>query len=191
MNAARYRDKILHPIMARPSTGNIAGPKSFSGKFRHIDTSRNYTVEGQIFYDEENQRIREFEMQEVGSDKMVYDKLKLYKLNQEYIVDLKTRKCNVTVPRREWRPYGVPPFAKYEGSGTLGGVGIANEQLTISIFSGTFDEDKFFVTVTEPNCFVTQMALFFKSSGFEEREFFDVVSGITDPQVFTPPQECL
>ena len=33
-----------------------------------------------MYYDSVNQRVREFEFEEIGSDKEVYDKLRLYSL---------------------------------------------------------------------------------------------------------------
>ena len=169
-----------------------AGPTSFTGRFRHIDRERKFYTEGQMYYDAANKRVREFEFEEIGSEKMVYDKLRLYNLNIEYTVDLKTRKCNVTVPHHSWRPYGVPPFARFAGEGTIGAVGVPNEQVTVAMFDGQFDEkDPFFVTVTQPDCFVVEMGVFSNTSGFDHREFYDVVSGITDPAAFVPPEACV
>ena len=60
--------------------------------------------------------------------------------NTEYTVDLKSRKCNVTTPRpRTWRPYGVPPEARFTGEGTIGAVGVPNESVTIARFEGEFE----------------------------------------------------
>ncbi|XP_076464713.1 uncharacterized protein LOC143296574 [Babylonia areolata] len=116
------------------------GPPSFTGNFRRFDRERQEFVEGKMFYDAVNQRIREFEFEKIGSTSAVYDKLKLYQTNTEYTVDLKTRKCNVTEPRpRTWFPFGVPPDARFSGEGTLGAVGVPNEQLTIAIFTGEFE----------------------------------------------------
>ena len=39
-----------------------------------------YYVNGQMYYDSVNKRIREFEFEELGREKMAYDKLKLYNL---------------------------------------------------------------------------------------------------------------
>ena len=54
-------------------------------------------------------------------------------------MDLKTRKCNVTVPRRSWRPHGVPPEARFRGSGVIGAVGVSSESVTVSMFEGEFE----------------------------------------------------
>ncbi|KAK7482228.1 hypothetical protein BaRGS_00026577 [Batillaria attramentaria] len=157
-----------------------------------MDRERNVYVEGGVAYDAENRRVREFEYEKLGSQVVVYDKLKLYNMNTEYTVNLKTRKCNVTTPRHGFRPYGVPPEARYAGQGTIGAVGVPNEEVTISVYVGEFEgRDPFMVTVTEPDCFPVEFSVYSKTSGFEHREFFDVVSGITDPDAFIPPKECI
>eukprot|EP00916_Digyalum_oweni_P019563 GHVL01032562.1.p1 GENE.GHVL01032562.1~~GHVL01032562.1.p1 ORF type:complete len:193 (+),score=3.41 GHVL01032562.1:62-640(+) len=170
-----------------------AGPASFTGRFRKIDRDRNYYVEGKMYYDSVNQRVREFEYEEIGSTKQVYDKLKLYNLNIEYTVDLKTRKCNVSEPRpRTWRPFGVPPDARFRGEGTIGAVGVPNEEVTVAFFEGEFDGvDPYFSAVTQPDCFLVEFGTYSNSSGYYHRDFYDVVSGITDPEAFIPPQVCL
>ena len=45
-----------------------------------MDRKRQYKVLGEIYYDAVNKRIREFEMEEIGREREVYDKLKLYNL---------------------------------------------------------------------------------------------------------------
>merc|ERR1712136_328403 len=121
-----------------------AGPASFTARFRHTDRERNYTVEGKMYYDHENRRIREFEEMDVRGEREAYDRLKLYLLNTEYRVDLHTRKCNVTVPHRSWHPWGVPPEGRYIGGGTIGAVGVPNEQVPIALFGGELFGDRFF-----------------------------------------------
>merc|ERR1711879_743643 len=84
------------------------GPKQFEGRFRRFDRERKYEVQGAMIYDEDSKRVREFEDETIAGAKEVYLKLKLYNENKEYILDLKTRKCNVTTPRHGFHPYGVP-----------------------------------------------------------------------------------
>lgn len=52
-----------------------------------------------------------------------------------YQVDLKTRKCNVTVPYRPFFQRGTFPGEKYDYTGVIGGAGLPNEHVTIQQFS--------------------------------------------------------
>ena len=47
---------------------------------QQVDKDLKYYVDGKMFYDAKNRRIREFEFEEVGREKMVFDKLILYNL---------------------------------------------------------------------------------------------------------------
>lgn len=52
-----------------------------------------------------------------------------------YQVDLKTRKCNVTVPYRPFFQRGTFPGEKFDYTGVIGGAGLPNEHVTIQQFS--------------------------------------------------------
>ncbi|KAL8598253.1 hypothetical protein ACOMHN_035203 [Nucella lapillus] len=164
-----------------------------AGALAQFDKERKEFVEGKMYYDAVNQRIREFEYEKIGSTSAFYDKLKLYQLNVEYTVDLKTRKCNMTEPRpRTWFPFGVPPDARFRGAGTIGAVGVPNEEVTVNVFKGEFEgRDPYVVTVTQPDCFLVDIAVFRDGTLDYGREFYDVVSGITDPEAFIPSRECM
>ena len=45
-----------------------------------IDKERKFYTEGRIYYDEVNKRVREFEFEDINSEKDYYDKLRLYDL---------------------------------------------------------------------------------------------------------------
>merc|ERR1711963_769334 len=167
------------------------GPASFTARFRHFDRERRFYVEGKMFYDHANRRIREFEMFDINRTDTYYDKLKLYNLNTEYRVDLKTHNCSVGPPHRPWHPWGVPPEAKFIGSGTIGVTGLSQESVAINLFEGNFtDGSSFGVTVTQPDCFVVEMIIKDHDGSYEHREFYDIVSGITDPSAFNIPEAC-
>lgn len=55
-----------------------------------------------------------------------------------YVVDFKTKKCNITAPNRPFRPRGVIPGAKFEGEVVIGAAAIPNEHVTVLAFSGNF-----------------------------------------------------
>jgi hypothetical protein len=55
-----------------------------------------------------------------------------------YIVDLKTKKCNISAINRPFRPRGVIPGSKFDGEVVIGAAGIATESVTVIAFSGNF-----------------------------------------------------
>ncbi|XP_012942722.1 mammalian ependymin-related protein 1 isoform X2 [Aplysia californica] len=165
------------------------GPKQFEGRFQRYDRERRGQVRGAMAYDETQRRVREFEDIDIAGKKQAFDILRLYDQNVEYIVDRSTRKCNITTPTRRFHPIGVPPDAKFIGEGVIGAAGIVGESVTVATFEGTYEDAKFFVSVTYPDCFpVTSGFKSANDTGFTS--FYDLQAGISDPDLFFPPKEC-
>jgi len=59
---------------------------------------------------------------------------------REYRFSLKTRKCNVTDLNRPFRPFGVPPFAKFLFEAEVGAAGIPGESLIAQTWDGEFED---------------------------------------------------
>ncbi|XP_041354559.1 mammalian ependymin-related protein 1-like [Gigantopelta aegis] len=167
-------------------------PKEFEANFIRWDHERKWFQEARVAYDENNQRTREREELLIGSKANFYDILTLHKENKEYRLNLKTKTCNVTVPRRSFMPLGIPMGTKYQGSYVVGMVGNPNEQVTAATFEGTHEGNFFWGAVTIPSCVPLQYGVHFNSTGDGfHMTFYDLQIGIVDPNVWIPPKECL
>ncbi|XP_033736122.1 mammalian ependymin-related protein 1-like [Pecten maximus] len=167
-------------------------PKQWEARMFTQDMSKNFTGYAKGSYDETQRRFREIEEVEFGSDREYFDVLYLHNVGKEYRFNLKTRQCNVTNLTRPFRPFGVPPEGKFEGSATVGAAGVPNEFMAVNNFYGNFsDGDRFFGTVTNPDCIPIASGFYSENTGFVHRTFFDLNIGIADPMVFIPPKECL
>ncbi|KAK3792911.1 hypothetical protein RRG08_033762 [Elysia crispata] len=144
-----------------------------------------------MVYDEDNRRISEFEDESVNKTRTYYFKVKLYNENKEYTLDLKTRKCNVTAPRHQWHPYGVPPGAKFKAEAVVGAAGVPGESVTVADFASQTTDGGFGFAVTEPSCFPVGHAFFSKENGLEITNFYDLQNAISDPEAFKIPKECM
>merc|ERR1712154_512302 len=165
------------------------GPKQFEGRFQRFDRERQYLVKGAMAYDEDGQRIKEFEDETVAGNHSVYVKLKLYKENKEYVLDLKTRKCNVTTPHPPFHPYGVPTNSTFDADAVIGATGVPGESMTVANFKHQMGNSTFYVLVSEPHCFPVHHA-YFGEHGLETTDFFDAKEGISDPRTFDLMKEC-
>ncbi|KAK3092386.1 hypothetical protein FSP39_002199 [Pinctada imbricata] len=166
-------------------------PKQWEGRVFTVDRSKQFERYGKISYDEYAPRFRIIEEEREGSTEEFYDRLYLHNVGKEYSLNLKTRKCNVTSLTRPFRPFGVPPEAKFTGEATIGAAGVPGESVVIENFDGEFsDGDKFFGDVTYPDCVPVANGVFSKEFGFVMNSFFDINVGIADPMVFVPPPEC-
>merc|ERR1712002_143134 len=167
------------------------GPKSFEGRFSRFDRDRKERVQGKMAYDEDLKRIREVEEGDIAGKNAGYDRLILHGAYPPvmYEVDLSTKKCNITVPHHHWRPIGVPPDAKYMWEGSIGAAGVVGEHVTLATFGAKFDDGEFVVTVTYPDCYPVSRS-FISKNDTDMTSYYDLKSGIADPDVFFPPKEC-
>ena len=60
--------------------------------------------------------------------------------DREYRLNLKTRQCTTTSITRPFRPFGVPPFAKFLFEAEVGAAGVPGENLIEQTFDGEFED---------------------------------------------------
>ncbi|XP_045169094.1 mammalian ependymin-related protein 1-like [Mercenaria mercenaria] len=166
-------------------------PEQWEGRIYRSDRSKEFAEIGKVSYDETNMRVRIIEEREIGSEKDYYDTLYLHNIRREYKFNLKTKQCNVTTLMRPFRPFGVPPFAKFLFEAEIGAAGVPGESLIAQTWDGEFeDKSRFVSTVTYPDCVPLSSGFYSNETGFVQSDFFDISLGISDPMVFIPPQEC-
>ncbi|KAL5009386.1 hypothetical protein ScPMuIL_014967 [Solemya velum] len=167
-------------------------PKQWQGRQITFDPSKQFEEFAEISYDEVNKRIRVIEEVRIGTKKEFFDVLELFNEQRRYVLDMATRKCNVTTLTFPFIPFGVPPDAVFDAEATIGAAGVPGEQLVIQSFNGnTTEGGQYVVGVSSPSC--VPVYLFYNSqrTGFVQRNFFDLEMGIPDPSVFIPPTECV
>ncbi|XP_069119257.1 mammalian ependymin-related protein 1-like [Argopecten irradians] len=173
--------------------GPCESPKQWEARVLTLDRSKNFTQFGKVSYDETQRRERIIEEVQFGSDRDYFDTLFLHNVGKGYILNLKTRKCNVTNLTEPFIPRGIPREAEFEGEATIGAAGIPGEFMVVENFKGTFRSTgaRFFGVSTVPNCMPIEFGYYSERTGFVQQTMFDVNIGIADPNVFIPPRECL
>nr|XP_011413901.2 mammalian ependymin-related protein 1 [Crassostrea gigas] len=167
-----------------------SSPPQWEAREIRVDPSQKYEEKRFLVYDETMQRERIMTEIEIGSEKEIYDILILHRENKMYIVDFKTKKCNITAISRPFRPRGVIPGAKFEGEVVIGAAAIPNEHVNVLAFSGNFTGEAYTGLVSSPDCFPIQNIHFSQKYGFEQSTYYDLKVGISDPELFIPPREC-
>ncbi|XP_041354560.1 mammalian ependymin-related protein 1-like [Gigantopelta aegis] len=167
-------------------------PKQFEGRQATFDHQRKSQIFARFAYDDIEKRFREIEIEQFGKQHAFYDTLYLHNVGLEYKLDLRTRKCNVTAITSPFRPFAIPPDAKFKGAVVYGAAGIPNQHVNLNRFEGEMGELQFEMFHTSPNCIPVQVS-FFKNSTrvVKHRQFYDVSVGISDPEAFIPPKDCI
>ncbi|XP_046333353.2 mammalian ependymin-related protein 1-like [Haliotis rufescens] len=116
----------------------------------------------------------------------------MFSQDKHYKLNLLTHECNVTANPRPCRSYSVPPDARFRGTADVGAAGVPDEHVIVNVFDGR-DEDNnpYYMTMTGADCLPIQTGFFSNETGAVVRYFYDVSIGISDPDVFIPPKECV
>ncbi|XP_059811397.1 ependymin-like [Hypanus sabinus] len=97
--------------------------------------------------------------------------------------------CLKSSLRAPFRKFGVPKDATFIGQVYIGSVDIPKAGVRTNVWSGAEDNVKYMMTFTDVKCLPQFRAKFQEDHWFSE-SFTDLVLGIRDPTVFTPPPEC-
>ncbi|KAH3845975.1 mammalian ependymin-related protein 1-like [Dreissena polymorpha] len=168
-------------------------PKQWEARRYRMDRTKQYAELAYHSYDAIYMRTRSVEEVDQGTERDYYDRLHLHNVGVEYVLNLRTKKCNITRNSDPFRTIGIPPDARFVFEATIGAAGIPSEYLIATTWEGSFpDGAQYAVTVAEPDCIPIgfDVANNKTSETFHER-YFDLHLGIADPEVFIPPQECL
>ena len=173
-------------------------PEVWEAMSRQYDFGIGETVTAFTAHDSINRRLyRREQISGKTPGRKQYTELFLYKEGEYYKVDTFAKKCYKSrIPsNKAWRPFGVPPNATFTASVNVGIVGesfLANEY---EIRPSDHPSNYYYRGVfTAKECAPVQEQIF-KSSGLdisqsELIEYFNIVLGIADPNVFIPPTLC-
>nr|XP_022335222.1 mammalian ependymin-related protein 1-like [Crassostrea virginica] len=156
-----------------------------------VDPSRSFTEHRRLSYDARNKRERRVETVEKDSNRTFYDELILWNENKMYKLDLKTRKCNITVPHRGWIPRGPHPGDKFMSINIIGASGYPKERITVLQFVSNKTQEVKHTIVSSPDCIPLRTTMFSATNDIEISTYYDLNIGISDPGVWTPPKECI
>lgn len=176
-------------------------PSQFETRISRYNTARGEHENILVAFDSQNKRF--FEQDVITSrnpGQKFYERIILWEHNVMYLIDMKTRKCNRTaIPKNmAWRPVGVPANASFI---QMSEIGSYNEGFSANEFAlrGSMNKGETYYArwvVTGHTCVpVSQQILTSTAAGLNPElslieEFSDVVLGIANPELFTPPAIC-
>jgi len=165
--------------------------------FQRIDQTRGFFEWGTHWYDAV--RNRTAEMQWLPGTRGVTHLwiMNLWHLNPPTRLEVnltsnppKCNKTNITYP---FRYYGVGPNDTFSTDEIIGSTAIQNGYVECSSWSYNWQNGSDHHTLTRRGCVpVTRLTITNNTKPEDVREelWFDVVIGITNPQIFVPPPEC-
>ncbi|XP_013386338.1 mammalian ependymin-related protein 1-like [Lingula anatina] len=120
-----------------------------------------------------------------------YEYLSLNDVHELFKINLKTKEC-VKMRPRHWRPFGIPPNSTFDNEFEIGGPGEAftAQQWTDRIPG--FKTAEWIGVYSLKYCYPVHETFFNRLNISESNtvNFYDIVAGIPDPDMFIPPPEC-
>ncbi|OWF37116.1 mammalian ependymin-related protein 1-like [Mizuhopecten yessoensis] len=170
-------------------------PNQWEARERVVEYGAKFEEWHKVYYDGSSGRERNIAEVEDGSTRDFFDILTLYNENKRYMINMKTKQCNVTAINRPFRHRGVPPNAQFSYAFTLGATGFSGQSITVQSFTanvtfGTFHEE-YFGMVTSPSC--VPVNNFYYNPSEQTKSvvaYYDLTVGISDPMAFVPPPQC-
>ncbi|XP_033127893.1 mammalian ependymin-related protein 1-like isoform X4 [Anneissia japonica] len=167
-------------------------PSAMEARIVEIDPSRGFEVRAKMSYDFYNRRVRIVdEVVHSDSRKEFMDVLFLHDVGKEYRLNFQTKVCEVLPISREFRPIGIPLNGTFYGEATIGSKAEHGEGVNVQAWGGDAEFGRYIGVWTLTGCLPVREGYYSNQTGFINTEFFDITLGISDPNVFIPPQECI
>ncbi|XP_065919767.1 mammalian ependymin-related protein 1-like [Dysidea avara] len=148
---------------------------------------------GKESYDATNFRRRFIEELDTSrTDRNYYDELYLHKEGVGYRLNLKTRECEKFPLTEPWHPTEVPENTTLDGTYYLGSTSVPNNYVEMNFYHGYTDRGYYRGSWTVRDClpFVHSYLMTQPSPSYHRTTHLDITPGLSDPNVFVPPQEC-
>eukprot|EP00117_Sycon_ciliatum_P004793 scpid86964/ scgid9014/ Mammalian ependymin-related protein 1 len=161
-----------------------------------------FTVHGRYSYDKLNLRKRRYEEVDdiMHPDYQFLEVIELFKDEKRYVIDMRTRLCHEEPlyhpdeKNNGFHDHDVPSGARLDGVRVLGCKDVEEGYLNISQWSYRYVDRQYnwAGSFTFDKCIPTRSDAFNSTTfGLIFEEFYDVVPGISDPNVFIPPAQCI
>ncbi|CAH1772370.1 unnamed protein product, partial [Owenia fusiformis] len=203
---SRYPRRLIYKMLLFVSTlclvaaasaqfpARCEAPMEWEGDAASHDHNYKYQRYGKVSYDAYNQRVRFVDKIYFDNRTEYSDSLYLHREHVEYRIDMKTRKCEKRPITWEWYPEEVPRNSTFYGEAYLG-ASIPEAGVEVSMWGAEYKESsgatvRWNGEFTTVGCIPVHTSRS-RSSDYVSTHFYDVTVGISDPNVFIPPKECL
>jgi len=169
-------------------------PFEFEAHGFQSDPKMGWMRDGRIFYDARQERTALVEEVMNGTDVEYYHDIHLYRERRMYQINLKTKVCTVRdIPYRFHR-WDIPRDAHFVGEAIIGTNAFDNSGLLTTHWEhrNETEHTHWFGGFTERHVGCVPIFDHFhdETIGTVHTDFYDVVLGISDPDVFIPPESC-
>jgi len=173
---------------------HCVAPLEFEAHAMQMAPKEEFFRRGHFAYDARNERTSLFEDEHNGTDHEVYHTIELFRERKAFRFNLKTKVCTVQEIKHRFHRIEVPRNASFVGEAIIGTNAFENSGLLTNHWAHHNSEEKWewfgVYTPREAGCVPIQDDFHDHNVGRVQTNFFDVVLGISDPNVFIPESSC-
>ncbi|XP_002125665.2 mammalian ependymin-related protein 1 [Ciona intestinalis] len=177
-----------------------AAPGYFQARVRSYDHETNYFRDGRFSYDAHEQRVRMVEVLQENATRPQRDELVLHREKKRYVVDLHTRKCNVSTVDFPFHPISVDEPARFLGYSIVGTIDEPEMGMMLGSWhhrsEGQDIRGNLTQSFTRDECIPVSEVFYGETVKDHQmlhfhRTYFDVTLGLDSANVFDIPKECI
>jgi len=169
-------------------------PRELEAHAFQFDPKMQFYRRGHFAYDSREERTSLFEEVENGTDKEYLHTIHLFRERRAYDYNLKTKVCTVHDIHHRFHRIEIPHNAHFVGEAIVGTNAFENAGVLTTHWEHHNDTEKWswFGAFTDRavGCVPVMDHFHDETIGTVHTQFFDVVLGISDPNVFVPDSSC-
>jgi len=169
-------------------------PAEFEAHAFQIDPKEKFARRGHFAYDSRNERTSLFEEIRNGTDDDFFHTIHLFRERVTYRFNLKTKVCTKQDLKERFHRIEIPRDARFVGDAIIGTNAFLNSGLATTHWEHENKSEKWswygVYTPRDIGCVPVSDEFHDEQVGRVVTNFFDVVLGISDPNIFVPEHEC-
>jgi len=169
-------------------------PSEFEAHAFTMDPKEQFFRRGHFAYDSRNERTSMFEEVVNGTDDEYFHVIQLFRERRTFRFNLKTKTCTVEELRHRFHRIEIPHNATFVGDAIIGTNAFDNAGLLTTHWHHHNKQEKWswygVFTDRDIGCVPVADEFHDENVGRVQSQFFDVVLGISDPNVFIPSSSC-
>jgi len=174
---------------------HCAAPAEFEAHAMEWDVKEMFAVRGHFAYDSRQERTAMIEELRNGTDDDYFHVIRLYRERKTFRYNLKTKVCTVENLNHPFHRIHIPHNATFVGDSIVGTNAFANAGVLTTHWEMHSDVDPKFrwygvFTDRTIGCVPVMEMYHDDTIGTVHQQFFDVVLGIGDPDIFVPNDSC-
>ncbi|XP_048851435.1 ependymin-like [Brienomyrus brachyistius] len=189
--AARRLCTIDAAVWKMPAVPSHDPPPLLEGKFSAVISQQNMNILGSFSSDLPGRRFYLREEVYGNGFTLFEDILMLFSEKVMYVISYTNSTCISLPLNMDLHPMEFPPKAQYLNQVYIGSA-LPGEGVLADVWTGTYSMIKgpYFITTTSTGCLPISGVFNVETIGNLVAAYVDLVYGIEDPNVFTPPSFC-